>query len=315
MPAIVNSPLELLGRGKRYAVAFGVFDGLHRGHQAIIAHLRELAEATDALPAVMFFSPFPRNVLFPETMIPALQSPENKTRELFSLGIDTVIKCEFTRELAALSPQDFLEKYYLNPQARPHFTAFCVGDDWRFGHRNSGDAALLKRIGEDAGLRVCIVPPVWEGDKPISSTRIRQAVQEGDLPAASAMLGHPFTVSGKVNSGLGLATAKLSCPTANIRPETGSVLPPYGVYATTAILPDGQACPAIAYIGDAPTIRPNDKSAILEIHLLDRQCELYGLNLTVQFREFLRPSRKFNSPEELAAQIQDDIRRASRIIS
>ena len=312
MGTVVTSTAELPGQ-TRYAVAFGVFDGLHLGHQAVIRNLLELAADTGARPAVMFFAPFPRNVLFPERPVPALQDETEKAEMLFRLGVDTVIRAPFTRELARLSPEAFLEQHFLNPLIRPAFTAFCVGDDWRFGHQNSGDAALLKRLGEAAGLKVRIVAPVWHDGRPISSTRIREALIAGDLPTATAMLGRPPAITGPVASGLGLAGNRLDCPTANIRPANGLALPPNGVYATRAFLPFGEACPAIAYLGDAPTIRPEDGRILLEVHLLDQDRDLRGLSLTVQLLAFLRPSLKFDSPDALAEQIRRDIRDCRRL--
>ena len=311
---IVSHPAELARIKRKFVLAFGVFDGVHRGHQAILQQLRLLAAKHDALPAVFFFHPSPKAVLFPD-QAPKMLYPLFEKQALFEeAGILHRVCLPFTRELAQLEPQEFLDQYLFSTGLA--LAGFCVGEDWRFGARNSGDAQLLKNIAGERGLEVRIVPVLEVNGAPVSSTRIRRAIQRGDFAEAALLLGRPWRICGKVTRGRGLAGTGLECPTANLEdPEL--LLPPWGIYAARASL-QGQGKPleGIIYIGDAPTVRKDDSpQVIVELHLFDFSGNLYDQEIRIEPVQFLRESRKFPNEEALKTQIHQDINQAREILT
>ena len=308
---IFANPVELEGTGADYVLALGTFDGVHLGHQQLLKEMLAIARRENARPAVLFFDPLPRTVIHPENPPCHLTSTEERVRLLQQFGVSDIIRFPFNQELAKLSPQEFLDRYFFQSPTCP-VKAFCVGEDWRFGCRNSGTCQTLKDEASKHGIAVCIVPQLTYRGEPVSSTRIRQAIADGNLPEARQMLGRPVTLTGRVQHGCGLATSSLACPTANLPPD-GQQLPPQGVYAATCVLEDGTSHPAIAYVGSAPTFRGDNADILVEIHLLDFQASLYDTNLRLELAEFLRPSRHFPTPEALSAQIQQDIARCQSL--
>ena len=301
-PQEITHPSELLPAVTKVAVAMGVFDGVHLGHQAILSNLVEWARANGACPVALTFAPHPKAVLAPPPPL-SLATPAQQARLMGNIHVQYLIRLSFTRELAALSPQDFLTSHFLLPGLQ--VTAFCIGENWRFGRNNSGDAKLLAQWSSDHGISASIVPCVKYAGEVISSTRIRHAIATGDLTAARHMLGRPYAISGVVRHGLGLANEKLHCPTANLY-EPEQATPPEGVYAVSAELEDGRVFPGIAYAGRAPTLR-SDGQFLLEPHLFGLDEEIHGKHLAVSFLQFIRPSRKFASPSELQEQIKRDL--------
>ncbi len=298
---IVSFPAELLPRTPRVAIAMGVFDGMHLGHQAILRELLSVSRETSAVPVVLSFRPNPKAVLFPPG--PPMLTPFSIQKTLFfEHGAQRLVFMPFTKELASFEPERFLGEFFLGEGLT--VTAFCVGDNWRFGKGNGGDAEFLTRWAVAHGIRSCIVPCVQFAGENISSTRIRVAVQTGDLESASAMLGRPYAIAGVVEHGQGLAHTGLHCPTANLV-EPAQVRPPEGVYAARAQV-DGRLLSGIVYVGTAPTVR-EDHATILELHLFDVDCDLYGKRIEVQFLEFVRPSIRFGGLEALQEQIRKDI--------
>ncbi len=299
-----DAPCDLLPETSRIAVAMGIFDGVHLGHQKIMTTLREIALETSAVPVALFFSPHPREVL-------GFASPKNlttqtqKARLLLKAGAERLVCIRFTREIAELAPEAFMERFFVENGLK--VTAFCVGSNWRFGHGNSGDASTLTRWAAKHGIRSVTVPQVCHGGAPISSTRIRAAVESGDLENAGKMLGRKFSINGLVRHGNRIASDALSCPTANIC-EEHQALPPYGVYAARALW-SGQSADGIVYVGEAPTVR-DDHIPIVEMHLFDIDKNLYGVDMTIEFHAFLRKSMKFDSVSALEAQIRHDIAEA-----
>lgn len=307
-PPVVSRPAELPAVGcQRAAIAIGVFDGVHLGHQAILRQLTELAAQTKASPVALFFDPHPRTVLFPDRPLPLLTTVPHRERLLGAAGAAFLVRFPFDSELAALSPRAFLDRYFLAPGLT--VTSFCVGANWHFGCGNAGNAETLAAWSLPHQIVTTAVPPLLRQDSRISSTRIRQAVTSGDLAEAAAMLGRPFSLFGNVIHGHGIGSAILQCPTANLA-ANNTILPPFGVYVATAQKGD-QRFRGIAYVGDAPTIRTEDKPQVLvELHLFDGHHDLYEQEILVEFRQFLRASQKFASPEALKKQIDCDIKAA-----
>lgn len=291
------------------ALALGTFDGLHAGHrqviQAAIAMAQEDRSAAEApLPTVVSFWPHPREVLYGEPRL-RLDLPEEKLALLDPLGIHQLVMLPFTTELASLSPERFVEDVLARQlEAR----CVAVGENFRFGAQRSGDAGALTRLGRKHGMRVAVVPTLHDAAGRVSSSRIRQALAEGQIPAAEALLGRPYRFAGRVGRGRGLAR-QMGWPTANLEVSGRKFLPMEGVYAALAWLgedPGEGPMAAVMNLGRQPTVDPAAPSAA-EVHLLDRDLELVGQRLVVQPLRWLRGQRRFANLEELAAQIGRDV--------
>ena len=293
--------LKASGMPPRIAVALGVFDGVHLGHQAILARLTRLASETASVPVALFFSPHPRELLCPPGP-KHLTSLNYKSMLLRQYGAEQVVAMDFTRGIASMSASDFLERHFCTGGL--DVSGFCVGENWRFGKGNSAGVDYLAEWGAHHGKRVEVVPFVEYEGGPVSSTRLRALVENGELGMVREMLGRSFAVSGIVSHGNGVGK-KLDCATANIVDEM-HVLPPSGVYAAMASW-NGRVEAGIAYVGTAPTIRADATVPWVELHLLDCNENLYDQEVTVNFLKFIRTDRRFASQDELARQIGLDI--------
>ncbi len=294
---------------KRIAIAMGIFDGVHLGHQEIMRQLVALAQETEATPVALFFAPHPKEVLFGTP--PLYLTPTSYKAELLRAhGAEHVVCMEFTQDLAAKQPDEFLALFL---DGSPDVTGFCVGSNWRFGRGNAGDATALAEWSLHHGLQSRLVAQVCHEGESISSTRIRTAITAGNLAEATTMLGRPISISGTVRHGNGIGKSELDCPTANIC-EPGQLLPPYGVYAATAQW-EGKHANGIVYVGEAPTIRTEGSPLVItELHLFDVEEELYGKQMIVSFHDFIRPSIRFPSAAALQQQIAHDIETAKALL-
>ena len=305
-----DAPAQLAEHGIRDVVfAVGTFDGLHRGHVAVVRAMLEESRRLNAAPAVLTFHPHPRAVLTPGNPPPLLMSRERKLSILASLGVRAVVSLPFTKEFALLSPDDFLSRCLLSGPVRVR--GVCAGSMWRFGARGAGDIAFLKRRADELGFVCRAVPEVRDGHGIVSSTKIREALAAGDVALAARCLGRRPAVSGVVVSGYGVAGNTLHCATANLDVRCG-MLPANGVYAAFAVV-GNERFPAVVNIGVAPTFDSygNGGQVRVEAHLLtDGAPDLYGKEMALGFAARIRGEHKFASPEELAARIQDDIRLA-----
>lgn len=285
------------------ALALGVFDGLHLGHQAVIAKAVERATRHGGLAGVLTFEPHPIQVLAPERAPRRLlASLSYKERLLKEFGLDLLVVVTFDQDFAALEPEEFLNQLCGASQLQ----SLAMGIDWRFGKKRRGDVALLEKFGTEKAITVDAVGAVMMGGERISSTRIRQALRDGNLVAASEMLGRPYSVMGEVSEGRKLGRT-LGFPTANLVPRNEQ-LPPDGVWAVEA-RENGEWRPAVANLGCRPTVA-EDEPRMLEVHLLDWQGDLYGKELEVRFCKQLRPEKKFSGVEALRAQITRDAQEA-----
>jgi riboflavin kinase/FMN adenylyltransferase len=301
----------------RVAVACGVFDGVHRGHQAIIRNLVVLARSTGALPGLMTFDPHPRAVV--QGSAPPLLTGRDHQLSIFEeLGIEVAVVIPFTREIAELSADEFLDLELLVDGI--DLTGICVGSTWRFGAGGRGTTATLEHWGNHHGFHVESVPELdWYG-KPISSTRIRQAIYDGNLSKAEKMLGRPYAVRGDVVHGRGIGHECLECPTANLV-TTEVLLPPCGVYAAEIVLEPEEPGAAetrehdgIVYIGTAPSFETPHDQPVLECHLFDFHRDIYGSRVEARFRGFIRGDKRFESVDALSAQIARDIEIAKKVL-
>ncbi|MEI6322856.1 MAG: riboflavin biosynthesis protein RibF [bacterium] len=302
---ILRSIADLKSVSGPLVLVAGTFDGLHLGHQALIRCAMDKAERIDGIPVVMTFDRHPACVTRPEIAPRLLTSNRTKMQLLERMGVPVVLLLEFTPELSSVSAEDFIRGF----PASLH--EICVGSQWSFGHRGAGNITLLKQLGEKLGFAVASIPPVEVEGKPISSTRIRRAVANGDFTEASACLGRSFLLVGRVVSGAGIG-ATIGFPTANIEIE-GMQIPPDGVYAVRV-----HRCEtilnAVANIGLRPTIDSQTPHRTLEVHLFDFSEVLTGQELGIEFIEYLRGEEKYPNLAALTEQIAKDCERARSLL-
>lgn len=280
-------------------LALGVFDGVHLGHRAVIGAAVDGARASGGIAGVMTFEPHPIRILAPERAPrQILASIDHKERLLEELEVELLLVLRFTPELAKRDADGFARELLGAPPLRQ----VAVGSDWRFGRDRAGTEAHLRRLGEELGVGVTVVEPVMVDGERVSSTRIRQALRDGNLAGAAAMLGRPYTVMGQVVEGDQLGR-RMGVPTANIE-AGGEQLPPDGVYAVTARV-EGEERPGVANLGVRPTV--GGARRLLEVHLFDFDGNLYGQPVEVRFGRRLRGERKFAGVEELRSQIERDL--------
>ena len=295
---ILHTIAELASVNMPVHWAMGFFDGVHRGHRRVI----ESADTPGALRGVLTFAQHPLAVLAPQRQ-PKLITPDSgqKRALLAELGVQVLLELPFTPELAATGPREFLDA--LRGVCR--MAGISVGRNWHFGKGGVGNAAFVEAYAAEHGLRACVQDMAELQGERICSSRIRELLQEGNLPLAQEMLGHTFSIHGTVEPGQKLAR-KLGFPTANMQIHPAAVLPPFGVYEVAASV-EGTVVRGIANLGLRPTIDEAQKVLRLETHLLGWQGDLYGRPLQVELLRFLRPERKFASVAGLQAQIAADI--------
>lgn len=290
------------------SLAIGVFDGLHLGHQEVIHAAQEHAAQHHGQAIVMSFDPHPLSVLRPEALPKRLCGERHRARLLADMGVSGTLLCPFTREVAETSPESFVSS--LVQACRP-LGCISVGYTWSFGRNRSGNIHSLMDLGQRHDFAVYGVPPIRIDGEVVSSTLIRDAVTVGDLGRAGELLGRTYSLLGVVLEGRQLAR-QLGFPTANVKPEA-EVLPPYGVYAAEAYM-DGKWRPGIANLGVRPTVETEAVAPSLEVHVFDWAGDLYGQELEVRLKAFLRPEQKFSGVEALLAQIQEDVRQARSLL-
>ncbi len=288
--------------GEPLHLALGVFDGVHIGHQAVIARAVRAAKKEGGLAGLLTFDPHPIRVIAPQKA-PAslLETLEHKAKAVADYGVEIFIPLHFDLEVAKMEASEFIDQLLASP-----VRTIAVGEDWRFGHNRSGDVPFLRQESVKRGFTLEAVPPVMHDGERVSSTRIRQAIRDGNLDAAAKMLGRPYVVCGTVVRGKQLGRT-LGFPTANL--ATGDAqLPPDGVWAVRTQLADGSELTGVANLGLRPTV--NGTHRTLEVHLFDFASDLYAQEIEVRFEKFLRPEMTFASLELLRAQIQYDADKA-----
>jgi riboflavin kinase/FMN adenylyltransferase len=295
--------------GQSSVLAIGNFDGIHLGHQAILRSAVARAQALGAVSTALTFDPSPRKVLRPESAPLRLSTNSQRMEWFNALGLESAVVLPFTLELAQLSPGDFVEQILVRDL---HVKTVLVGEDFHFGHRQTGNVKLLRELGRKHGFDVAIIPPVQYRGEIVSSTIIRREVAEGDVSHAGRLLGRPFALTGEVVSGTGTGR-KFTFPTLNLASEQ-ELLPARGVYITRTLF-DGEACSrrSVTNIGVRPTF--NGSALSVETHLLDFQGTSAPGRIEVRFWKRLREEKKFTGPEELRAQIARDIATANKFFS
>jgi len=290
------------------SIALGNFDGVHAGHQAVIASAREVAKANGARLGVAVFEPHPRRFFKPDTQPFRLQSAKQRARALSELGVEEVFEIGFDAALAGSTDREFAERVLRDLLGISHVS---IGADFRFGKGRGGDAASLATLGAELGFTVDAVAPVGGAEK-VSSTAIREAIARGEMAAASGLLTRPWAIEGEVLRGFQRGRT-LGFPTANI--ALGKyVRPRLGVYAVRVDLGDGVLLPGAASVGVNPTVGEALPEPILEAHLLDFSGDLYGQTIEVELIAFLRDEAKFESLGELKRQMTQDVIDARRAL-
>ncbi|PYQ12659.1 MAG: hypothetical protein DMF80_17045 [Acidobacteria bacterium] len=291
------------------ALAVGNFDGVHRGHQALVALAVRDARAAGGTAVVLTFDPHPSRVLSPDRAPASLMTLGQKAEVLSGLGVDRLAVLPFTVELSRQEPEEFARQVL---QCALGARVVVVGSSFRFGRGRAGDLSTLRRLGDELVFRVHGLRPVIALGGPISSTRIREALSRGAVDAARDFLGRRFFVDGVVVKGEGRGR-RLGIPTANLE-LLNETVPGGGVYACWCrVLGDASAARAAAVnVGRRPTFGGGEMT--VEAHLLEYEGDLYGRTLRVEFEQRLREERAFPGPEALVAQIRSDLGEARRVL-
>jgi riboflavin kinase/FMN adenylyltransferase len=325
------------------AVTLGNFDGVHLGHRALLRKTLVAARERDLPAAAVTFDPHPLRLLRGDNAPPQLISLQGKLDCFEQLGLDVALVLPFTREIAAMQPEAFVRAVLLDAL---HTRALVVGYDYAFGRDRRGNAELLNELGRLHGFDVQEAPALLKGGEPVSSTRIRALLREGDVAGAARLLGRPYSAEGTVEHGKARGGSLLGFPTANLRPDPEILLPKHGVYAVTVEInsrsekqageayppragegdrlpfadssgqnpatPSGRMLRGVANVGVNPTF--GDGFARVEAHILYFNGDLYGVSLKVHFLQRIRDERKFASVDELAARIRQDVRETEAIL-
>jgi riboflavin kinase/FMN adenylyltransferase len=290
-------------------LAIGVFDGVHLGHQAVISAATSHADAAEGTPVVMTFDPHPLKVLRPQHAPHLLTATQHKIALIRNLGVEHLLVINFDKKFAATLPEKFVEELVVH--SRP-LREICVGHEWSFGKDRRGNLDLLKKLGPRFDFSVVGVSPVLINGEVVSSTAIRQAVENGDFAKAAEMLGRDYTILGAVTHGDNLGK-KIGFPTANLSAHSEQ-FPPNGVYVAEARL-GGALYRGVANLGFRPTVSARKSERLLELHLFDLDREIYGEEMEVRFVRYLRPEQKFPDVEALRAQIASDVQQARESFS
>lgn len=288
-------------------VTIGNFDGVHLGHQQLIQNVTREAQYFGVPSVVYTFHPHPMKVLHPERTTERLFDLRDQQEQFEKMGIDTVIIEEFTKDFAKVTPQDFLENYIVK---NLHPKTLVVGHDFTFGADRAGNIPFLEKFCAEKGIRLIIIPPFQQHNLVVSSTKIREALKDGDVEKANELLGRTYYLRGHVERGFQRGRT-IGVPTANVHPDVEFV-PRKGVYFTQTKI-GGHSHFSITNIGINPTFHEDKKSPIkIESHIFDFDAQLYGVEVEVFLCHFHRDEKKFNGIEELKAQIQDDMNQARR---
>lgn len=275
---------------RRSAVTLGKFDGLHRGHQMLVDKIREYAMNDRRKSIVCAFDMGRMSLLTKE---------ERKDR--LSDKIDCLIVCPFTKEIREMEAEDFIHRILAD---RLHAAHIVVGTDFRFGHGKRGDVRMLEKYAGPCGYHLDVIEKEKYGDREISSTYVKEAMAEGNMELVNTLLGYPYQVSGIVEHGKMLGRT-LGFPTMNLAPAHDKIVPRFGVYACKVFV-DGKWFCGVGNVGIKPTVA-EDPRLLVEVFVFGYEGDAYGKKITVQFCSFERPEMKFQSVEELKAQVDADI--------
>lgn len=284
---------------KESAVTLGKFDGLHRGHQKLIQKICEKKEKFHVKTIVFAFdmNPFFRQ----KGLVRKGITTNEERKECLSQVVDVLVECPFDERISTMTAEDFIEKILVQTF---HAKYIVVGTDFRFGFEKKGDVAMLAAYAEKNGYELTVVSKEMFGNREISSTYIREELEKGHLENVNQMLGYPYTISGMVEHGKQLGRT-LGFPTLNVHPSDEKMLPPKGVYMTNTFV-DGQIYHGLGNVGFKPTVAEEHRM-LIETFLFDYNGNAYGKEVRTQLLHYKRPEQKFDSVDELKAQIDTDI--------
>jgi phosphoribosyl 1,2-cyclic phosphate phosphodiesterase len=314
------APLELFSTPLAWSIRYGAsncgstlaignFDGIHLGHQAILQAAVARAREINAIATALTFDPLPQRVLRPETAPLRVSTTEQRLNCFAAMGMDAAVVLPFTHDLAKLTPQEFVDQILVRDL---HVRAVFVGENFRFGHKQAGNARMLLLLGAERGFDVVIIPHVVYKNEVVSSTIVRREIADGDVAHAARLLGRPFVLSGKVVPGTG-SGRRFTFPTLNLAAEQ-ELLPARGVYVTrTLIEGESRSRRSVTNIGVRPTF--NGSSLSVETHVLEPLDETPPARIEVEFWKRLREEKKFSGPEELRTQIAQDIANADKFFT
>lgn len=288
-------------------LSIGNFDGVHKGHQSVLSRLREVAASQDANKAVITFKNHPSQVLRPQVPVRLISNLQHRLELLRQQHIDYLLLLEFTKEFSQQSAEEFLRKI----KKHIPFSHLVLGHDATLGRDRQGDPKVIAALSKELGFSVEYIDEWTENGSSVSSSIIRRYIQDGDFILTTEMLGRPYSIMGEVVHGEKLGK-KLGYPTANLD-VSQLCLPPLGVYAVTMKF-QGKVHKGVANLGIAPTMRTNPVP-ILEVHLFQPRDNLYGELVEVFFQGYIRPEKKFASPEELKAHIAEDVKIAHKMLT
>ena len=290
----------------------GTFDGVHTGHRAVLQQLKEVAARLNASTTLLSFHPHPRTILDPEHHgLALLNTVEERLELLASTGLDHVVLHPFTKELSKLTPWEYA-KSLLGDCIQP--AAVVIGDDHRFGRHRAGDFAKLQTLGQALGFDVVSLDAHRVEDVRVSSTKVREALREGNVAEANVWLGSPYPTKGKVIHGQAIGR-ELGFPTANLTVEDPlKLLPANGVYAVWCQTPDGTWHPAMANVGHRPTLH-QDGQASVEVHVIGGSGDWYEKHVRLRWMEWMRGEVKFGSKQELQSALELDRAKALELLS
>ena len=306
--ALAREELRRAAIGRPTALTIGVFDGVHRGHQALLRRVIDAARTDTLASAAVTFHPHPRQVVHPNVQISYLTSLEDRLDHLLATGLDTVAAVTFTSELAQVEAEDFVQTLIEELQ----LAKLVIGPDFALGRQRAGDPQALARMCDEAGIALEIIDLIQDDDAKVSSSEIRTALADGVIDRVNGLLGRRFSLHGPVVLGAERGRT-IGFPTANIAVGADLALPVYGVYATICHVEDREY-QSVTNVGVRPTIE-DDPAVSVESHLFDFEGDIYGRDARIDFVRFLRGERKFDGLDALKAQIArdcDDAREALR---
>jgi riboflavin kinase/FMN adenylyltransferase len=293
--------LEHLSQPAPSVLTVGTFDGVHRGHQVILRHVRERARALGLRSLALTFHPHPRAVLYPqEGPFRLLSTLAERSYLIHELGIEQVVVAHFDQDFAQMDSESFVREVLLK---RLGMREIVVGYDHHFGKGRRGDPETLRRLAARWGFSVEVIPPQHVDELAVSSTQIRRALQQGKLALARELLGRPYWISGVVVAGQGRGR-ELGFPTANLALPPEKLLPPYGVYVVDVCTSEGVRYRGMLNLGSRPTFQ--EEKPLAEVHLLEFSGNLYGQMLWVELLAYLRPIARFPDAEALRRQLEED---------
>lgn len=290
------------------AVTIGKFDGVHLGHQALLADLVEVSEEHGIASVVLTFDRHPDALLNPKAVKPAITGPIQKQYLLREAGVDAILTLAFDEALAALSPEEFVKQVLVDGlKAR----WVLVGEDFRFGAEGAGDGETLRELGAKYGFRVTVVPPVVVDGEVVSTTLVRDYLDRGNIAKTTELLGRPHLTTGVVEHGLKIGRT-IGFPTANMSRDAEGYLPVDGVYAGW-LYADDERYPAALSVGINETFQAVPR--LIEAHVIDRtDLDLYDKVVSLEYVEYVRPAAKFDGVESLVAEINRDLDKCRQIL-